>query len=432
MSPTANHGRKISVVGLGYVGFPVAVAFGAQGQQVIAFDINKTRIAQLKEGLDVTGEIDSPAILAADLLLTDDAKDLAKADFHIVTVPTPITEAKRPDLSPLIAASTTVGAELKKGDIVVYESTVYPGVTEDVCVPVLEKLSGLTCGTDFTVGYSPERINPGDREHRFETITKVVSGQDEATLKIVSAVYASVVKAGVHEAATIKTAEAAKVIENTQRDLNIALMNELSVIFKRMDIDTRDVLAAAGTKWNFLPFTPGLVGGHCIGVDPYYLTHKAEQTGYHPEVILAGRHINDSMARFLATETVKNLVKSGRPGPYRVTVMGLTFKEDVPDFRNTKVVDVINELEDFGIAVQVHDPLADPELVAEEYGVNLSPREALEPADAVVFAVSHRDYLAEGWPLITSLLKDGEGFVADVKGCLDRGAVPSGVALWRL
>ncbi len=427
-----SHNRKISVVGLGYVGFPVAVAFGQQGHEVIAFDINQTRIAELKGGADTTGEVKSSDILSAKLLLTADFADLAKADFHIVTVPTPITEAKRPDLSPLISASTTVGKVLKKGDIVVYESTVYPGVTEDVCVPVLEKQSGLVCGKDFTVGYSPERINPGDMVHRFETITKVVSGQDEKTLKIVSAVYSSVVTAGVHEAANIKTAEAAKVIENTQRDLNIALMNELSLIFKRMGIDTRDVLAAAGTKWNFLPFTPGLVGGHCIGVDPYYLTHKAEQLGHHPEVILSGRHINDSMGNFVASELVKSLVKSGRAGPYKVTVLGLTFKEDVPDFRNTKVVDVVKELEDYGITVQVHDPFADPALVKEEYGVSLVKMDDLTPADAVVFAVSHKLYLGQGWELISSLLKDGQGFVSDVKGCLPRDTKPDGVELWRL
>ncbi|MCW9035023.1 MAG: nucleotide sugar dehydrogenase [Rhodospirillales bacterium] len=427
-----SHNRKISVVGLGYVGFPVAVAFGHQDHEVIAFDINETRITELKAGNDVTGEIQPSAIASANLVLTSDPVDLARADFHIVTVPTPITEAKRPDLSPLVSASTTVGRVLKKDDIVVYESTVYPGVTEDICVPVLEKESGLVCGQDFTVGYSPERINPGDMVHRFETITKVVSGQNAETLKIVSAVYSSVVTAGVHEAANIKTAEAAKVIENTQRDLNIALMNELAVIFKRMGIDTRDVLAAAGTKWNFLPFMPGLVGGHCIGVDPYYLTHKAEQLGYNPKVILAGRQINDDMARFVASEMVKSLVKSRRAGPFKVTVLGLTFKEDVPDFRNTKVVDVVRELEDYGFDVQVHDPLADPVLVEKEYSVSLVARDQLTPADAIVYAVSHKEYLNEGWELITSLLKEGEGFVSDVKGTLDRLTKPDGVELWRL
>lgn len=427
-----SHGRRISVIGLGYVGLPVAVSFGRNGAQVVAFDINKKRVAELKDGIDHTGEVESPDLKSANLLLTDDPADLAQADFHIVTVPTPINDAKRPDLTPLISASKTVGKVLKKGDIVVYESTVYPGATEEECVPVLEAVSNLKCGADFTVGYSPERINPGDKEHRFETITKVVSGQDQATLDIVAAAYGSVVKAGVHKAPTIKVAEAAKVIENTQRDLNIALMNELALIFHRLDIDTRDVLEAAGTKWNFLKFTPGLVGGHCIGVDPYYLTHKAEQTGYHPQVILAGRNINDKVGSYVGQEVIRNLLKSGVQGPFRVTVLGLTFKEDVPDLRNTKTIDIINELKTFGVDVQVHDPHASSEEAVEEYGIFLTEQSDLRPANAVVLSVAHKDYLDQGWPFIQACLADGKGFVADVRGGLDRDAKPEQIILWRL
>ncbi len=428
------HSRRISVIGLGYVGLPVAVAFGRTGAPVVAFDIDSRRIAALKAGHDHTGEVADADLAAASLHLTDDAADLAQADFHIVTVPTPIDDARRPDLRPLLAASRTVGRHLKRGDVVVYESTVYPGATEMDCVPVLEAESGLTFGRDFTVGYSPERINPGDKEHRFETITKVVSGSDPATRELVAAVYGSVVKAGVHEAASIAVAEAAKVIENTQRDVNIALMNELAVIFHRLGIDTRDVLAAAGTKWNFLKFQPGLVGGHCIGVDPYYLTHRAEQLGHNPEVILAGRRINDTMGKYVAQETVKRLLRArdGQTGTLRVTVLGLTFKEDVPDIRNTRVVDIVAELESFGVEVAVHDPLAVAEEVTHEYGLTLTARDALPPADAVVLAVPHASYQAEGWDLVTGLLKGGRGLVIDVKGLLDRSRMPADVELWRL
>ena len=430
------HFRRISVIGLGYVGLPVAVAFGRTGVPVVAFDIDARRVKALRDGHDHTGEVADADLAAAKLHLTDDPADLAQADFHIVTVPTPIDGARRPDLRPLLAASRTVGQHLKRGDVVVYESTVYPGATEMDCVPVLEAESGLTYGRDFTVGYSPERINPGDREHRFETITKVVSGSDPATRELVAAVYGSVVKAGVHEAASIAVAEAAKVIENTQRDVNIALMNELAVIFHRMGIDTRDVLAAAGTKWNFLKFQPGLVGGHCIGVDPYYLTHRAEQLGHNPEVILAGRRINDTMGQYVAREAVKRLMRERRDGtgaePLRVTVLGLTFKENVPDIRNTRVVDIVAELESFGVAVAVHDPLASAGEVTHEYGLALIPRDRLPPADAVVLAVPHAAYCAEGWDLVTGLLKDGRGLVLDVKGVLDRTAMPAGVRLWRL
>jgi len=405
-----SHGRKISVIGLGYVGLPVAVAFGMGiGRTTVAFDINQARIAQLKAGHDATGEVDEHELAAADLLLTADPKDLAKADFHIVTVPTPIDSSNRPDLSPLRSASKTVGAILKKGDIVVYESTVYPGATEEVCVPILEELSGLKAGTDFAVGYSPERINPGDREHRFTTITKVVSGQDQATLDIVADVYGS------------------------QRDLNIALMNELSLIFDRAGIDTRDVLEAAGTKWNFLKFTPGLVGGHCIGVDPYYLTHKSEELGYYPQVVLAGRRVNDGMGDVVANKVIRALLREGATKNPTVTVLGLTFKEDVPDIRNTRVIDIVRSLEEAGVNVQVHDVHADKEEVAHEFdGLKLCSDSCLDPADAVVLAVAHKEYVAKCWPLVSSLLKDGKGFVADVRAVLPRDAVPTGIDLWRL
>ncbi|MEG3619560.1 nucleotide sugar dehydrogenase [Magnetovibrio sp. PR-2] len=428
-----SHNRRVSVIGLGYVGLPVAVSFGLSSEHpdpVVAFDISVPRVDGLKAGHDVTGEVEGSALSKADMVLTTHVEDIAQADFHIVTVPTPVDDANRPDLSPLVAASTTLGGVLKKGDIVVYESTVFPGATEDVCVPVLEKLSGLSCGPDFSVGYSPERINPGDKEHRFETITKVVSGQDQDTLDVVAAVYGSVVKAGVHKAPTIKTAEAAKVIENTQRDLNISLMNELAQIFDRLDIDTRDVLDAAGTKWNFLKFSPGLVGGHCIGVDPYYLTYRAEQAGYHPQVILAGREINDGTGAFIARETVKLMLQNG--GGKSVTVLGLTFKEDVPDLRNTKVVDVIAELQQYGMRIQLHDPMASSEESQHEYGVELTPTDKLEQTDAVVVAVPHKSYVDGGWDLVTGLLKGGAGVVADVRGVLDRDTTPDAVRLWRL
>ena len=424
--------RRISVIGLGYVGLPVAVAFGGSGRPVVAFDIDARRIAELRAGYDRTGEVPAAELAAAALHLTADPADLARADFHIVTVPTPIDDARRPDLRPLLAASATVGRHLKRGAIVVYESTVYPGATEGDCVPVLERESGLALGRDFAVGYSPERINPGDRVHRFPSIVKVVSASDPAALETLAAVYGSVVRAGIHRAPSIAVAEAAKVIENTQRDLNIALTNELAMIFHRLGLDTRDVLAAAGTKWNFLPFVPGLVGGHCIGVDPYYLTHRAEQVGHHPEVILAGRRTNDTMGFYVARETVKALMRGGLPASPRVTVLGLTFKEDVPDLRNSRVIDVVREVESFGIPVAVHDPLADAEAADRAYGITLRPLEALPLADAVVLAVGHAAYRDAGWPLVTRLLKDRRGLVADLKGVLDRDATPEGVRLWRL
>ena len=423
------HGRKLAVIGLGYVGLPVAVAFGRQGTPVIGFDIDTARIAELKAGRDRTREVEPGDIAHPHLHFTSDPAELADADFFIVTVPTPIDQARRPDLTALLRASSTVGKALKKGDIVVYESTVYPGATEEDCLPILEQASGLLAGRDFTVGYSPERINPGDKAHRFETIKKVVAGQDARTLDIVAAVYGSVVKAGLHKAPSIKVAEAAKVIENAQRDLNIAFMNELSAIFHALDIDTQDVLSAAATKWNFLNFTTGLVGGHCIGVDPYYLTYRAQKAGYHPDVILAGRRINDSIGVRVARECLRRLLKAGASAP-RVTVLGLTFKENVVDVRNSQVFDIIREFQSFGVTVQVHDPLADSAAALKEYGINLQKEPA--PADAVVLAVAHESYRTSGWPLITRLLANGRGLVMDVKGVLDPRAKPADIEIWRL
>lgn len=425
--------RIISVIGLGYVGLPVAVAFGLR-RRTIGFDINHERIAELQQGFDRTGEVESEVLQRSDILFTNSIDELCQADFHIVAVPTPVDEANQPDLTPMLKASETVAKALKPGDIVVYESTVYPGVTEDECVPILERISGLTCGTDFTVGYSPERINPGDKEHTFTKIKKVVSGQDAATLNTVAEVYESVVTAGVHRASSIKVAEAAKVIENTQRDLNIALMNELAIIFDHMGIDTNDVLEAAGTKWNFLKFKPGLVGGHCIGVDPYYLTHKAEKIGYIPQVILAGRRINDGMGKFIALRTVKEMIHAGHNMlGATVTVLGLTFKEDCPDLRNSKVIDIIAELKDYGINVQVHDPLADNAEAKHEYGVDLTPFDALQPASAVVVAVSHQLY-REMSPAQLKSLTTGNPVIIDVKGLYDQSALKdAGICrIWRL
>ncbi|BDG45219.1 nucleotide sugar dehydrogenase [Saccharococcus caldoxylosilyticus] len=424
--------RKIAVVGLGYVGLPVAVSFGKKGR-IIGFDINEHRINTLKQGVDYTKEVESQDLLEADIDFTNDPSRLREADFIIVAVPTPITETKQPDLTPLIKASETVGSNLQKGAIVVYESTVYPGATEEVCVPVLEKASGLKAGVDFFVGYSPERINPGDKEHTFTKITKVVSGQNDEVLEIIAGVYGSVVEAGVYRASSIKVAEAAKVIENTQRDLNIALMNELAIIFDKLGIDTAEVLKAAGTKWNFLPFTPGLVGGHCIGVDPYYLTHKAESVGYHPEVILAGRRINDNMGKFIATSLVKQMIHKNMPiQGARVTVLGLTFKENVPDLRNSKVIDVIRELQEFGVEVQVTDALADKEEAVREYGIELVDYDKLIPADAVVLAVPHDEYVEKGWEQFDILLKHGKGIVVDIKSKLEKETCPENITLWRL
>lgn len=424
------HGRKLAVIGLGYVGLPVAVAFARAGVPVTGFDIDQRRITELCEGHDRTHEVDAADLRHASLAFTHDVTALASSDFFIVTVPTPIDDARQPDLGAMFAASRTVGSVLKKGDIVVYESTVYPGAVEDECVPLLETASGLKAGPDFKVGYSPERINPGDKQHRFETITKVVSAQDAATLDVVAAVYGSVITAGIHRAPSIKVAEAAKVIENTQRDLNIAFMNELSLIFQALNIDTGDVLAAARTKWNFMPFQPGLVGGHCIGVDPYYLTYRAEKAGYHPEVILAGRRINDGMGQRVARECIRGLLRRKGSGGV-VTILGLTFKEDVPDTRNSRVIDIIRELESFGLKVQVSDPMADAGDAMHEYGVKLIDSDAMQPADAVIVAVAHKIYVDAGWPMIQKLLNDGRGLVLDVKMRLDRERLPAGIELWR-
>jgi UDP-N-acetyl-D-glucosamine/UDP-N-acetyl-D-galactosamine dehydrogenase len=423
------HGRKLAVIGLGYVGLPVAVAFGREGIRVIGFDIDPARIAELKAGRERTCEVEPHDLARSNLVLTSDPGELNSADFFIVTVPTPIDQARRPDLTALLRASSTVGKALKKGDIVVYESTVYPGATEEDCVPVLEQVSGLLAGRDFTVGYSPERINPGDKAHRFETITKVIAGQDARTLDIVAAVYGSVITAGLHKAPSIKVAEAAKVIENAQRDLNIAFMNELSAIFHQLGIDTGDVLSAAGTKWNFLNFTPGLVGGHCIGVDPYYLTYRAQKAGYHPDVILAGRRINDSIGVRVARECLRWLLKGGAAAPC-VTVLGLTFKENVVDIRNSQVFDIVRELQSFGVSVQVNDPLADSAAALKEYGLSLTSEP--QPADAVILAVPHDMYRNSGWPLIMRLLKQGRGLVMDLKGVLDPVSKPTEIDVWRL
>ncbi len=427
---TLQHGRRIAVIGLGYVGLPVAVAFARAGAPVVGFDINAARVAELRAGTDSTREVEPGDLRHPALSCESDAARLAGCDFFIVTVPTPVDGDCRPDLGAMLKASETVGRAMQRGAIVVYESTVYPGAVEEDCVPVLERVSGLRNGTDFTVGYSPERINPGDKAHRFESIVKVVSAQDQPTLDIVAAVYGSVVKAGIHRAPSIKVAEAAKVIENTQRDLNIAFMNELSAIFHKLGIDTADVLAAASTKWNFLNFQPGLVGGHCIGVDPFYLTYRAEKAGYHPEIILAGRRINDAMGARIAGECLRLLAARGVARPV-VTILGMTFKENVPDIRNSKVIDIARALAGSGAEVQVHDPLASADETRHEYDLALTGLDDLRPADAVILAVSHQDYLAQGWALVRRLLKADGGIVVDVKSKLDRATKPEGVDLWR-
>lgn len=428
------NGRKIAVVGLGYVGLPVAVAFGKKAP-VIGYDISERKINELKSGKDSTGEMSGAELKSARITFTTDSTLLRGTDFIIVAVPTPIDDAKRPDLSPVIKASEAVGRNLTRGSIVIYESTVYPGVTEEICLPILERESGLKGGIDFKIGYSPERINPGDHEHTFTKIKKVVSGQDAEVLEIIAQVYERVVEAGVHRASSIKVAEAAKVIENTQRDLNLALMNELAVLFNKMGIDTREVLKAAGTKWNFLPFEPGLVGGHCIGVDPYYLTYKAEQIDYHPQVILAGRRINDSMGKYVAEQTVKRLIMAGKMVKgARVLIMGITFKEDISDIRNSRVVDIISELGEYGIHVDVCDPLANKVEVMNEYNVELfgevPPKD--NKYDGLIVAVGHRQYREFG---VSELMKiTGQPFVlVDVKGIYDADeAVAAGLIYWRL
>ena len=425
--------NTIGVIGLGYVGLPLAIAFG-KTRPVIGFDMSSAKIASYRAGIDPTGEVEPADMRAAmQLEYTDDGAKLAGADVIIVAVPTPVDDAHQPDFTPLIGASQTAGKFMKRGTTIVFESTVYPGATEEVCVPVIEKFSGMRWKTDFNVGYSPERINPGDKEHTFTKILKVVAGDNPETLERVANLYSSVVTAGVHKASSIKVAEAAKVIENSQRDINIAFMNELAIIFDRLGIDTAEVLAAAGTKWNFLPFRPGLVGGHCIGVDPYYLTHQAETVGYHPEVILAGRRINDGMGKFIAEKTVKLMITAGSSiKGARVNVLGLTFKEDCPDLRNSKVIDIIRELRSYGVEVCVHDPSADSAEAEHEYGVTLLPWEQLPQADAVVLAVAHKEYRQLNLSDLSGQIKPGGG-VVDVKAVLNPAEVrAAGYAFWRL
>ncbi len=427
--------KKIALVGLGYVGLPLAAAFGHTAE-VIGFDIHADKVNQLKEGHDATGELTAAELAATKIDYTTDPSRLKEASFIVVTVPTPIDDHNKPDLTPVRSASKTIGQNLSKGSIVVFESTVYPGVTEELCIPILEQESGLRCGVDFKVGYSPERINPGDKVHTVDKIIKVVSGQDAETLETVARVYEMVVTAGVHRAASIRVAEAAKVIENTQRDLNIALMNELALIFGKLGIPTMDVLEAAGTKWNFLRFTPGLVGGHCIGVDPYYLTYKAEEIGYTPQVILAGRRINDGMGKHVAEMTVKKLIHADKiVKGARVLVLGLTFKENCPDVRNTKVVDIIKELQDYGVEVLVHDPLANPAETQYEYGLELVGLDGLAPVDAIVWAVAHRDFEHLTPKDLQRLCTNGNGLgaVMDVKAVLNKAEVEStGLSYWCL
>jgi len=423
----------VAVVGLGYVGLPVATAFGKE-RRTIGYDLSRKRVESLRHQVDATGEISTTELMAANhLRATADPVELAQADFIIVAVPTPINAARQPDLAPLEAASETVGRHMKPGAIVVYESTVYPGCTEEVCVPLLEKHSGMRWRQDFHVGYSPERINPGDREHTFTKIVKVVSGDDAETLEKVAQLYGSVVKAGVYRAPSIKVAEAAKAIENTQRDLNIAFVNELAIIFEKLGLDTAEVLNAAGTKWNFLQFRPGLVGGHCIGVDPYYLTYKAELAGYHPEVILAGRRINDGMGSHIARKTVQQMIHAGRNiKGARVNILGLTFKENVPDIRNSKVIDIVRELHEFGVQTYVHDPLASAEEALVEYGVRLCAWKDLPAADALVLAVPHRAFLELGPAAYLDKLVR-RGCLIDVKSVCDAAAFRrDGVSVWRL
>ncbi|MBM4782400.1 MAG: nucleotide sugar dehydrogenase [Archangiaceae bacterium] len=424
--------ERVAVIGLGYVGLPVAMGFARKFPGTIGFDINEAKVKELASGFDRTGEIDSATLKAVPLEITSDASKLKQATFFVVAVPTPVDVDNRPDLTPVVKASETVGKALKKGDVVVYESTVYPGVTEDICGPILAKVSGLA-RSDFFLGYSPERINPGDKLHTLERITKVVSGEDEKTLERVAATYGAIIDAGVHRASSIKVAEAAKVIENTQRDLNIALMNELALIFDRMGIRTRDVLAAAGTKWNFLKFTPGLVGGHCIGVDPYYLTTKAEQLGYQPQVILAGRRINNSIGPYIAQRTVKLLIHAQKTVKgARVGVMGLTFKEDVSDIRNSKVPDILTELREFGMEPMLTDPYADPAETKHEYNLGVSKLDELVDLDALVLAVSHKQYLEMPMESLLARIKPG-GVLVDVKSALDPKKIPAGrVHYWCL
>ena len=428
--------EKISLVGLGYVGMPIAVAF-AKKVDVIGYDLNAKKIELYKSGIDPTLEVGDEAIKNTTVEFTSDEAKLREAKFHIVAVPTPVNDDHTPDLSPVEGASRILGRNLTKGSIVVFESTVYPGVTEDVCVPILEKESGLKCGVDFKIGYSPERINPGDKVHRLETIVKIVSGMDEETLDVVAKVYELVVEAGVHRAESIKVAEAAKVIENSQRDINIAFMNELSIIFNKMGIDTKAVLEAAGTKWNFLKFFPGLVGGHCIGVDPYYLTYKAEQIGYHSQVILAGRRINDDMGKYVAENVVKKLISAGKNvRDAKVAILGFTFKENCPDTRNTRVIDIMNELGEYGITPVVADPVADAEEGKQHYGIEFVDINTVKDMDAVIIAVGHTEFMNFSMNDIDAMFANGDNsgkVLVDVKGVLDRKTyAEAGYQYWRL
>ncbi len=425
--------EKISLVGLGYVGMPIAVAF-ARKVKVVGFDLNAKKIELYKNGIDPTNEVGDEVIKNTTVEFTADEAKLREAKFHIVAVPTPVNDDHTPDLTPVEGASEIVGRNLTKGSIVVFESTVYPGVTEDVCVPILEKESGLKCGVDFKIGYSPERINPGDKVHRLETITKIVSGMDEETLDEVAKVYEIVVEAGVHRAESIKVAEAAKVIENSQRDINIAFMNELSIIFNKMGIDTKSVLEAAGTKWNFLKFYPGLVGGHCIGVDPYYLTYKAEQIGYHSQVILAGRRINDDMGKYVAENCVKNLIKAGKAVKgAKVAILGFTFKENCPDTRNSKIYDIVKELREYGIEPMISDPEADSDEAKRLYGISFVDMAEIKDMDAVILAVAHTCFAGLTMTDTDKMFGEGKKVLLDIKGLLDRKAYENaGYNYWRL
>lgn len=429
-----NKQESLSLIGLGYVGMPIAVAFASVGLNVIGFDLNKAKIGLYKSGIDPTHEVGDEAIKNSKVEFTNNEKDLQRAKFHIVAVPTPVNQDHTPDLTPVIDASTILGRNLRVGSVVVFESTVYPGVTEDICVPILEKESGLRCGLDFKIGYSPERINPGDKQHRLDNIVKIVSGIDEETLNIVASVYKLVVLAGVHRAESIKVAEAAKVIENSQRDINIAFMNELSIIFNKMDIDTQAVLYAAGTKWNFLKFYPGLVGGHCIGVDPYYLTYKAEELGYHSQIILSGRRINDDMGKYVAENCVKNLIKAERHVKgAKVAILGFTFKENCPDTRNSKIMDIVCELREYGIEPLVTDPRADAREAKELYGIDFIETGSIVKMDAIIIAVAHTEFSKYTIQDIDLFYNTGKRVLLDLKGLLNKKEfVDAGYIYWRL
>lgn len=412
--------RKVSVIGLGYVGLPLAVSL-ARFYEVYGYDMNSWKVEQFNKGIDITGEVGNDVLSKTTASLSDNVESIKEADFHIIAVPTPINDDKSPNLNPVIGASKTVARYIKPGDIIVYESTVYPGVTEEICVPILEEISGLKMNIDFKVGYSPERINPGDKVHRLENIVKVVSGSDEESLEDIALLYESIIDAGVHRASSIKVAEAAKVIENSQRDINIAFMNELSIIFDKLGIDTKSVLEAAGTKWNFLKFSPGLVGGHCIGVDPYYLTYKAEQLGYHSQIILSGRKINDGMGKYAAEMTIKKMIKAGHNiKNSKIGIMGITFKEDCPDTRNTKVIDIVKELNEYGVEVKIYDPIASKNEVKEEYGIDLCSYDEMVDLNAIIFAVSHNEFRRYSYNDIQNKFeKKSKPVLIDLKGIFD-------------